>query len=414
MQEEQNRVVIVGGGASGMVAAIAAARQGADVTMLERMVRVGKKLLATGNGRCNLANRNLSIESYHGGSPQFIRSVLDRFDLKQTLVFFENLGIKPVVEENGNVYPASDQASSVLEVLRYEMEQLGVDVHCNTKISRVEKAQMGLRCIDSDGGTYPADCVILAAGGKSSPNLGSNGSGFKVAEGLGHSIREPFPALVQVVLDAPFLKRLSGLRVQARAESRIDGTVQGSEEGELLFTDYGLSGIPVMQLSRVFSENVKTRKELTIHLDLFPDTPYTELEELIVKRIGQNPQKTLEMSFIGLLNKRLIGVVLKEAGLESIHTACGGLTKPEVGRIAALLKDWSLSCVGVKSWMFSQVTAGGVCLDDVSALTLESKICPGVFFAGEILDVDGDCGGYNLQWAWSSGYIAGESATKRI
>ncbi len=410
MGEETKRIVVVGGGAAGLVAAIAAARNGATVTVLERMDRVGKKILATGNGRCNLTNVNQSIDKYHGGNPEVISGILGRFGLDRTLSFFSQLGIEPVFEEHGYVYPASGQASSVLDVLRYELARLEVTILCGTKISSIERTGVGLRCATPDNDLYPADCVILTAGGKSAPNLGSNGSGFKVAEALGHTVKEPFPALVQIRLDAPFLKRLSGLRIQGQAEIRMDDDIQGGERGEMLFTDYGISGIPAMQLSRCVSEYTRTNRDLHFHLDLFPDMLLRELTALIAKRTSYSPHKTLEMSFVGLLHKRLIPVILQEAGYTSMKSPCGDLTNRDIERIAAVMKDWPMKCVGVKSWMFSQVTAGGISLDEINARTLESKIVPGLFFAGEILDVDGDCGGYNLQWAWSSGYIAGESA----
>ncbi|MBN2320782.1 MAG: NAD(P)/FAD-dependent oxidoreductase [Acidobacteria bacterium] len=407
---ERNRIVIVGGGAAGMTAAIVAARQGAAVTVIERMARVGKKLLATGNGRCNLTNTNQCIDRYHGANPRFVQGAFDQFDVKQTLSFFEELGIEPVFEEGGHVYPASGQASSVLDVLRYEMEQLGVEVICDKRISGIEKGRKGFRCVCSDTGEYPADRVIIAAGGKSAPNLGSNGSGFKLAERLGHTVKTPFPALVQIRLDAPFLKRLSGIRIQGRAECRIDDVVTGSERGELLFADYGISGIPILQLSRPVSEYAGTGRKLSLHLDLFPDSTQKEAAERIARRVAHNPRKTLEMSFVGLMHKRLIGVILQQAGFEDSRSACGNLSRQEIHRLAMRMKDWPLRCTGVQSWMFSQVTAGGVDVDEVDPRTMESKIVPGAYFAGEVLDIDGDCGGYNLQWAWSSGWVAGMNA----
>ena len=401
------RVVVVGGGAAGMTAAIVAARRGATVTVIERMSRVGKKLLATGNGRCNLTNTEQGVDSYHGANPRFVEDAFDQFNVSQTLSFFEELGIEPLIEEDGLVYPASGQASSVLDVLRYEMEQLGVQVLCNTPIHRIEKRQKEFRCLGADSGEYPADRVIIAAGGKSAPNLGSNGSGFKIAEDLGHKVKTPFPALVQVCLDVPFLKRLSGIRIRGGAECRIDDVAAGSERGEMLFTDYGISGIPILQLSRSISEHTGSGRKLSIHLDLFPDWSERNLVARIVRRISCNPGKPLQMSFVGLLHKRLIAVILQEAGFENIRSACGELSQKEILRIAARMKDWPLQCIGVKSWMFSQVTAGGVDVGEVNPRTMESKIVSGVYFAGEVLDIDGDCGGYNLQWAWSSGYVAG-------
>jgi predicted Rossmann fold flavoprotein len=411
-EAERNRIVVVGGGAAGMTAAIVAARQGAAVTVIERMSRVGKKLLATGNGRCNLTNTNRDIEKYHGANPRFALGAFDQFHVKETLAFFEEMGIEPVFDSDGTVYPASGQASSVLDVLRYEMEELDVQVICDTAINRIEKGKTGYRCLYSNGGEHPADRVIIAAGGKSSPNLGSNGSGFRIAEGLGHKVKTPFPALVQVRLDAPFLKRLAGIRIRSRAECRVDDAVKGSERGELLFTDYGISGIPILQLSRCISEHSRTGRQVSLHLDLFPDSNQNEVAGRISRRIAFNPRKPLEMSFVGVLHKRLIGAILREAGFSNLRSACGDLTGQEIHRLAGRMKDWSLRCAGVKSWMFSQVTAGGVDVGDVNPRTMESKIVPGIYFAGEILDIDGDCGGYNLQWAWSSGHIAGMNAAE--
>ncbi len=409
-EAETNRIVIVGGGAAGMTAAIVAARQGTAVTVIERMSRVGKKLLATGNGRCNLTNMYQGIEKYHGSNPQFVLGALERFNVKQALAFFEELGIEPVIEENGYVYPASGQASSVLDVLRYEMERLGVKVFCDTRINRIEMGEKGFRCIGADGRAYTADRVIVAAGGKSSPNLGSNGSGFKIAEEIGHTVHKPFPALVQIRLDAPYLKRLSGIRIQGRAECRIDDVVAGCERGELLFTDYGISGIPILQLSRPVSEHAGSGRKMSLHLDLFPDWTDKDLAARIARRISFNPQKPLQMSFVGLLHKRLIAAILQESGFDNARSACGELNQQEIQHIAGLMKNWPLRCTGVQSWMFSQVTAGGVDVAEVNPGTMESKIIPGLYFAGEVLDIDGDCGGYNLQWAWSSGYVAGMNA----
>lgn len=394
-----------------MAAAIVAARNGADVAVFERMSRVGKKLLATGNGRCNITNTNLTVDSYHGGSPRFILGILDQFGVGRTLSFFGELGIEPFVEENGYVYPASNQSSSVLDVLRYEMEMLGVEVLCDTGVDRVEKAGRAFRCHCTNSREYAVDRVVLAAGGKSSPSLGSNGSGFKIARKLGHTLKAPFPALVQIVLDSSWPKRLSGVRITARAECRMDGRFQSGAKGELLFTDYGISGIPALQISRAVSEHAGTDKNLSIHLDLFPDYSHGELVGLIAERIAHNPKKTLEMSFVGLLHKRLIPAILRESGFDSLCTPSGDLKRVETERIAFLLKNWIFRCGGVKSWMFSQVTAGGVDVGEVHSGTLESRIVPGLFFAGEILDVDGDCGGYNLQWAWASGYVAGINAS---
>ncbi len=408
-----------------MVAAVAAARRGGRVLVLERMRRVGKKLLATGNGRCNLSNENLGIECYHGSNSFFVENVIMHMELTKTRAFFEDLGLPTRVEEEGKIFPLSGQASSVLDVLRYELDRLGVEVRCETNVSEIRKNSPSRKppkkikdrkivppftCLCTNGDEHPADAVVIAAGGKSAPNMGSNGGGFKIAEKLGHRLVPPFPALVRIQLQSPHLKRLKGLKIEAEAAISVDGVSLRTEKGEVLFTNFGVSGPPILQLSRIVSEPRRGGAELTLRLDLFPETPQEELEKLITRRIAHAPHKTAEFSFVGLVHKRLIPVFFKEAGIENLQAPCGELSKQTVAAIAKVMKNWTFLCSGVQSWMDSQVTAGGVDTGEVNPETMESKIAPGVFFAGEVLDVDGDSGGYNLQWAWSSGHLAGARA----
>ncbi|MCL5269595.1 MAG: NAD(P)/FAD-dependent oxidoreductase [bacterium] len=444
------KIIVIGGGAAGLMAAIMAARRlgaGDGILILEHMKRVGRKLLATGNGRCNLTNLNLDPGHYHGTHPKFAQAALRQFGLDKTLAFFEELGIAPRVEEGGKIFPASGQASSVLDVLRYEVEERGIRVELDTRVTEVTRLEEGgVRCLATDSRAFEAARVIVATGGKSAPNLGSNGSGFKIAERLGHRIVEPFPALVQLRLaesaGRPFLRQLHGVRVDGAVEvifedaaktdggesalsaenaateatagkTAADGAAGPGEAaaGELLFTDYGISGLPVMQVSRRVSPLARALAQSAatawLKIDLFPALAAPDLARLIAARIARNPRKPVEFSFIGLLHKRLIGVLLREAGVEDPSLPCGGLAPGRVRAIAARLKDWRLRCVGTQSWMTSQVTAGGVDVRQVDRRTMESQIVPGLFFAGEVLDIDGDCGGYNLQWAWSSGAVAG-------
>lgn len=407
------RIIVIGGGAAGMMAAIVAARMagsGARLILLERMQRVGKKLLATGNGRCNLTNINLDIRHYHGANPKFALAAFQQFNVSQTLAFFEELGVMTRTEADGKVFPLTDQATSILDVLRYEIERMGIEVIGETNVLRVYRQGEGFVCVCGEGREFVGDRVILAAGGKSSPNLGSNGGGFKIAEALNHRIEKPFPALVQVKLDAPFLKQLAGVRFQGEAEALVDGEPQRREKGELLFTDYGLSGLPILELSRTISAALDGNKQVSLRLDLFPEIEEEELKRLITRRIEQAPYKPTAFSFIGLLQKRLIQVVLKEAGIGDTQALCSTLTPIDIQDITTRLKNWRLHPTGTQSWMFSQVTAGGVDVHQVNDQTMESRLVPGLFFAGEVLDIDGDCGGYNLQWAWSSGYVAGTHA----
>lgn len=404
------KIAVIGGGAAGMVAAIAARYKGADVIILEKNLRVGKKILATGNGRCNLTNINAGLSCYHGKNPGFARAALSSFDIKKTIDFFECLGVAHKVEEGGKVFPVSNQASSVLDVLRYELEETGVRVLCEAAVRDIKNSRRGFDIVLEDGRKFEADRVILATGGKAAPNLGSNGSGYALARNLGHSIVEPFPALVQLKLAAKFLKQIQGVKFEGEAEIIFnDKTVQRAS-GEILFTEYGASGPPVLSLSRKAGEYLQRGDRVWLKLVLVKDMAATELEQFLIERFRRGPQKELSFSFVGFINKKLIPVVLKEAGVEDIKKPAGQVSDRERAKISHILRDWRFAITGTTSWPAAQVTAGGVEAKELHGQTMESKIVPGLYFAGEIVDIDGDCGGYNLQWAWSSGYVAGASA----
>ncbi|WP_330656184.1 BaiN/RdsA family NAD(P)/FAD-dependent oxidoreductase [Alkaliphilus flagellatus] len=410
----QREVAIIGGGAAGMMAAIVASRNGAKVVIYERMNRVGKKLLATGNGRCNITNIGLSesnLKCIHGSNKKFAGGILKKFTVDETINFFEILGIAHKVENDGKVFPMSDQASSVLDVLRYELDKLSIEVICDIEIDKIKQSKQEFILIDSNGVEYKADKVIIATGGMSSPNLGSNGSGYKLARNLGHSVVNPFPALVQLKLEAPFLKSIKGIKFNGAASVILDGNILRREEGELLFTEYGISGPPILQLSRNAVEALENKQQPIIEIDMFPNFTYEELLNLISLRLSYQYDRPLDFSFIGLINKRLIPIILKVSNIYDLNRACLEISNKEIEKIVSLLKAWQFDIIGSQSWMHSQVTAGGVDLKEICPDTLQSKIIPGIYFAGELLDVDGDCGGFNLQWAWSSGYVAGNEAS---
>lgn len=400
---------IIGGGASGLMASIAAGRQGAKVLLFEKMNRVGKKLLATGNGRCNLTNIHCAFEYYHGVDPKFVLPVLNAFSVEATIDFFNGLGIYEYIDEDGKVYPNSLQASSVLNVLRYEIHRLGIKEHCEETVVDIhlDKRKFILKTKDKK---YTVDKVILAAGGKASPNLGSNGEGYVLARKLGHQVIPPFPALVQVKLNTKFLRSIKGVKWIGKAAVLQDQKMIREEEGELLFTDYGISGPPILQLAR--SVNELGGKKCSIQLDLFPQITKKELDVLLQYRFNIMQYKTIEESFVGLINQRLISTILKEAGIQDGKKKCSDVRKEEREAIVTVLKSWSLDANGTNSWSQAQVTAGGISTKDISASTLESKRVPGLYFAGEVLDIDGECGGFNLQWAWSSGYVAAMAAVR--
>lgn len=410
--KSKRKVIIIGGGAAGMTAAIAAARAGAEVVILERLSRVGKKILATGNGRCNYTNTDIDISRYHGNQPKFALGPLNHFGFKDTIAFFGELGIVPRVEQKGKVFPRSGQAGSVLDILRFELERLGVRTVCDAEVKSLQQRSQGFVAETDASGTYIADSVILATGGKASPNLGSNGSGYHLAQTFGHTLVQPFPALVQLKLKAGFLKQIAGIKVDGTAEILFDGKVLASDAGEILFTTYGISGPPVLQISRAAGEKLQQGKTPQVKLNLVPELAPKELQILLQERLKTQYEKALDFSFVGFLNKQLAPVVIKAAGIADVRKPAGKVTPAEQERLLNILQDWRFVVTDTLPWSQAQVTAGGINTDEINPRTMESKIVPNLYFAGEIMDIDGDSGGFNLQWAWASGWIAGNSAAK--
>jgi len=389
------KTLIIGGGAAGLCAAIAAARKGEKVTVLERMDRVGKKILATGNGRCNLLNAG---PLRYPGNGEFARRVIDYPALK---AFFEGLGLTLRVEAEGRVYPASGQASSVLDVLRLNLERLGVQVITGCAVTGLQKTHKGFLARTSQG-DFSADRVILCGGGKAAPKLGSDGSCYKLLKDLGHEIIPPRPALTQFKCESPFLKGLSGIRIKAKLwVTRGDKTL-ARQEGEALFTDYGVSGVCAMQLSRFGQE-----KGSLLHLDLRPALGVEgDALTFLLDRKEAFSDVPMNRFFTGLCVARLAESLLRVTDISG-KTPAGQLPRHCWQRLAALMGDLPLPITGVNGFENAQVTWGGAAPWMFDPNTMESLICPGLYAAGEILDVDGDCGGFNLMFAWSTGIIAG-------
>lgn len=407
----KKRVIVVGGGAAGMMAAISARRLGADVTILERNPRVGKKLLATGNGRCNFTNIQADITCYYGQNPEFARAVLAAFPVAETIRFFEKLGIEHKVEEAGKVFPLSDQASSVLDVLLYELRELGVNIICDACVKTIAKQQQEFVVGLENGAVYLADRVILTTGGKAMPASGSDGSGYELAQQLGHSVTALFPALVQLKLDGPYFKRIEGVKIVGTAEIIHGGQSLAKDRGDILFGNYGVSGPPIFQLSRKAGELLNEGREAYLKITIMDMFAKDELRAIISRRFQVGAKKPVDFSLVGLVNKRLIPVLLLTAGISDFNQRrVADLIAEEVARIVDVLTDWRFRIRGTKGWPNAQVTAGGVATREIDESTMESKLVPGLFFAGEIVDIDGQCGGFNLQWAWSSGFVAGRQA----
>ena len=399
-----NKVIIIGGGASGLMAALASQKEGSDVIILERNQKLGKKILATGNGRCNFTN--VDATELHYNHPYFVKTVFEQMSPKKTLTFFEELGIIPKVEDEGKTYPLSEQASSIVDVLVYEIERLGIKVVYEAKVMMIEKHKV-FKVTLEQGSTYEADKVILATGGMAMPKSGSDGIGYQLATSLGHKLTPIFPALVKLELESPHLKALDGVKFPSTVELIYEGSSIQSEYGDVLFTRYGISGPTILQISRKANALMQENKEVMIKVCLVngPD------KRDVAKRFSQQSSKTVEMSLIGLINKRIIHPLLKELNINPHHLV-KDLAKNDLNQLINLLFDWRFKVIGSKDFDDAQVTAGGIMIHDINPQTLESKIVKGLYFCGEILDIDGLCGGYNLQWAWSSGYISGKYAGK--
>ncbi|WP_312907561.1 NAD(P)/FAD-dependent oxidoreductase [Tissierella praeacuta] len=404
------KIIIIGGGAAGMMAALSVKRYGGDALILEKNDRVGKKLLATGNGRCNYTNKNLNINNYHGNNPKFAYSALSEFDVERTIEFFESLGITPAVEDNGKVFPLSFQSSSMLDILRYEIETQGIELITEAQVSEIKKKNQFTVTL-KDKRIFEGDRVIIATGGMALPSSGSDGNGYNLCKKLGHTITEIFPGLVQLKLESKFLRALDGVKFLGVAGIYIDNKLILEDSGDILFTSYGISGPPVLQLSRTALDYMNKEKNVELRVSIIHTKTQEELLEYLVNRFKLMPNKTIEIALIGLINKRLIIPLLKETNIDKNKNAAS-LSKDEMRKLSEILTSWSFKVIGSQSWGNAQVTAGGVNTAEVDNKTMESKIVKGLYIVGELLDIDGDCGGFNLQWAWSSGYIAGLNAAK--
>jgi predicted Rossmann fold flavoprotein len=396
----QKNIVIIGGGASGLTAAISAAAAGANVTVLDHNHRVGQKILATGNGKCNLSNLNQEMKNYRGDNPEFAGKVLANFSVSDTKHFFDSLGLL-LKERQGYLYPVSEQASTVLDVLRLKCNDLEVKLACNINVKHMTfKRDKFTIKIENEGKEeiIYADVLILAAGGCASPKTGSDGSGYKIAGNFGHHIIEPVPALVGLCCMEKFFKEIAGVRAEANLTLFINDKSVISERGELQFTNYGISGIPVFQISRFASKAIFKRQKVTVDIDLLPAYSMEELMDFLNKQIKSNKSKTMEQHLMGLLNKKLAHLILKQA-----------LTPQN---IIAKIKNFVVTIDKPNSFEQAQVCAGGVDTNEIDPLTMESKLIKNLYIIGELLGIDGACGGYNLQWAWSTGIIAGRSAAK--
>ncbi len=403
-------IAIVGGGASGLAAAITAKRKNSAlrVILLEGLDRVGKKLITTGNGRCNITNKNLDISRYHGKDKEFCRFALEKYGYNKIMDFFESLGVD-FVSEGDKVYPASLQASSVVDALRYECDRLGVETVLNCRIKELKTGKEFILISEND--RIVSKSVIVATGLFSGGvKIGSDGGMFRVLKNMGLDSVKASPSLVQLKTETDFVKQLKGIKVDAKATLLCDGKSFCEYTDEVLFCDYGLSGPAILQISR---QSARDDKNYEVSLDIYPDTAIDTLTASLKKRVILLSERTLEDFFTGSLNKRLGQVVLKYCGFKLCNKA-SSLSDKDIKYLAKTLKDLRFKVTSNTGFLNSQVTAGGLSTKEFDDKTMMSKKIKGLFATGEILDIDGDCGGFNLAWAWGSGILAGESVVELL
>lgn len=403
------RVVVIGGGASGLIAAIMASRQGAKVTLLEKNKQVGKKLLVTGNGRCNFTNRNQQLSHYRSRNPELAEKVLEAFPAEETVRFFEELGIM-VKDRAGYLYPNSGQASSIAEALRLEAQRLQVKTACNTEVLSVKK-EKEIFLVKTEGWIYEADAVILACGSKAAPETGSTGDGYRFAGLMGHQVITPLPALTGLYAVDKDCGKLSGVRMDARVRLLIDNALCVEEEGEVQFTSYGLSGIPVFQVSRYVSRALEDQKTCEIKLDFCLSCTSEQVIQMLRQKQEHTGNRTGTDVLLGMFPEKLSQVLLERAGISQKKKG-REWKETDYRHLAEQIKGIKFTISRCRGYEQAQVCTGGVPLTELNVSSMESKLVPGLYLAGELLDVDGACGGYNLQWAWSSGCLAGVHAAK--
>jgi len=397
-------VGIIGGGASGMAAALAAAEnKSVSVILFERQARVGRKLQATGNGRCNLTNMHALAGGYHGEQAAFAQTALRQFDPQATLAWFERLGLLTVAEESGRVYPYSDQANSVVDVLRFALERDNIQVICGCEVTKVKKSGDSF-AVTAGEKVYQCHKLIVACGGLAGTKLGGTMSGYKLLAKFGHRSTKLRPALVQVKCGWNGVAALKGVRANCRASMMCDGVEKTCSEGELQFTEYGLSGPVIFETSR----DVCTGGEWSCRLDFLPHITDTALAEMLASR--RSTGLSTDELLTGILHNRLGRVLTRSAGIRNGNIC--DMTDGEIEAVCRAVKGFEVPLTEPMGMDSAQVTAGGIHTSEFDAETMESKLVPGLYACGEVLDIDGDCGGYNLQWAWSSGRLAGLSAGK--
>lgn len=410
-------ILIIGGGPAGIFAAITAARKAKKpprVLILDNNFMLGRKLLKTGNGRCNLTNRDISPEHYHGRNRHFLHGVFARFTNRGLLGYFEDMGVEFKEEDGGCLFPVTDQSSTILDVLKEDIEGHGIGVTLSARVEKVAARGGGefvVKC--ANGKEFASGKLIIATGGLTYPQLGALGDGYAFAKNLGHDVVPPFPALVPLEIKKKALCDLQGVKATVDAAAFQGGKRIASVRDEILFTHYGVSGPAVLHLSSFIVRDLAS-KGATLSINFFPGLTPAQAEEKVMALWRKNPKRLLGNSLIGILPKKLAQVLIRHCAGMDVDASADSVTRRQRMLLVKALTDLEIPIGAPLAFKDAQATSGGVSTEGVDGRTMESKIVKGLYFAGEVLDVNGDCGGYNLQFAFSSGYVAGISAARDL
>ncbi len=398
-------IAIIGAGASGLITAIVSARSGAEVKIFEKNSKVGKKILATGNGRCNLTNQSIKTSNYHGLDPRFVNIAIDRFNPHACKKFFTQIGIELTEGQNGRLYPKSLQSSSVVNLLEYECARLGVEILLNQEVSSITKKGEKF-ALHVEGQKHFFESVVIATGGLAMPTLGANDSGYKFAKSFGHTVTPTFASLVQLETKENF-KSISGVKLQGDICVVQNRDEKAYATGDILFTNYGISGSAILDISRAVNKTLQNSDEVVVRMDLMSEYSKEQLKNILLKRAKNSNSKSVVLWLDGFVNSKLALFLSKDLRVQNADD----LNTKDIVNLVYRLKNFKATVVSSRGFKSAEVTAGGVKTDEVNPETFESKLQNGLYLVGEVLDIDADCGGYNLHWAWASGYSAGVSVS---
>lgn len=396
-------VVIVGGGASGLTAAITAARNGKDVTIIERNNKCGKKILITGNGRCNFWNTDENLSHFHSSNSNLLKEFITDERKNSILKFFDSLGLA-YKTKNGYYYPFSNQAFTVENALLSECKKLNIKIINDITVEKIIKKDCFI--INPDKEKITAKNIIIATGSKAAPKTGSDGLGYEISKSLGHNIITPLPSLVQLKADEPYFKNWSGIRTDVKVNLLINHKYIKSETGEVQLTNYGLSGICIFNLSGETAKALNQNKNVIISINFIP---FASNPKIFLQTLNKNSyHKTISELLEGILHYKLVDIIIKKTHLKR-DLLLNTLTDNELNNLIKTLTDFQIEILDTHTLDHAQVCSGGIPLTEINSKTLESLKVKNLYFTGEIIDIDGDCGGYNLGWAWMSGIIAGKN-----